>query len=149
MVPDLIGQEIRHPGAPSAAGTRKRRAVWPDRAALVAHYTGRGAFARWQPAILELYAAQGAAERPDGQVELKCPPELEAQMYYERSFLDVWRFLRAIACPTLLVYGTQPRPYPRAPAASVQAAVRGSRLAYVAGAGHFIPMEQPDELVAT
>ena len=115
----------------------------------MARYSGRGAFARWQPALLDLYAAEGTADRPDGQVELKCPPDLEAAMYYERSFLDIWRYLRAIVCPTLLVYGTVPRPYPRAPAASVQAAIRGARLAAVEDAGHFIPMEQPDALVAT
>jgi pimeloyl-ACP methyl ester carboxylesterase len=148
MVPELIGREITHPGAPTAAGTRKRRAVWPDRAALIERYTGRGAFARWQPALLALYAAEGTVDRPDGQVELKCPPALEAEMYYQRSFLDIWRSLRAIACPTLLVYGSQPRPYPRAPAATVQAAVRGSRLTTIPDAGHFIPMEQPDALVA-
>jgi pimeloyl-ACP methyl ester carboxylesterase len=149
MVPELIGQEIVHPGTPLASATRKRRAVWPDRAAVIAHYTGRGAFGRWQSAMIELFAAEGTADRPDGQVELKCPPALEAQMYYERSFLDVWRFLRAITCPTLLVYGTQPRPYPRAAAATVHEAVGGSRLTHVQGAGHFIPMEKPDELVAT
>jgi lipase len=149
MVPELIGQEIVHPEAPLAANTRKRRAVWPDRATLIESYRGRGAFARWQPALLGLYAAEGTADRPDGQVELKCLPALEAEMYYERSFLEIWQYLRAIVCPTLLVYGTQPRPYPRAPAATVQAAIRGSRLTAVEGAGHFIPMEQPDALVAT
>jgi lipase len=147
MEPEVIGREIALPGVPTAAGTRRRRASWPDRASMVASYRGRGPFAHWEAALLALYAAEGAADRPDGQVELKCPPELEAQMYYERSFLDIWPALRAIACPTLLVYGTEPRPYPRAPAETVQAAIAGAQLAFVEGAGHFLPQEQPASLV--
>ena len=42
-----------------------------------------------------------------------------------------------------------PRPYPRAPATTVQAAVRTARLTAIPDAGHFIPMEKPDALVAT
>jgi pimeloyl-ACP methyl ester carboxylesterase len=148
MVPEVIGREIAHPGVPTAAGTRKRRAVWPDRASMVASYTGRGPFAHWEPALLALYAAEGTADRADGSVELKCPPDLEAEMYHERSFLDPWPALRAIACPTLLVYGTEPRPYPRARAQTVQSAILGARLAYVQGAGHFVPQEQPAALAA-
>ena len=146
MVPEVIGREILLPGVPTAAGTRKRRAVWPDRASMLASYQGRGPFAYWEPALLARYAAEGAADRADGQVELKCPPELEAQMYCERSYLDVWSALRAIACPTLLVYGSEPRPYPRAPAQDVQAAIPGAEIAYVPGTGHFLPQERPAAL---
>jgi pimeloyl-ACP methyl ester carboxylesterase len=146
MVPEVIGREIAHPGVPSAAATRKRRAVWPDRASMVASYQGRGPFAHWEPALLARYAADGVADRADGQVELKCPPALEAQMYYERSFLDIWTALRAIACPTLLVYGSEARPYPRAPAEDVLAAIPGAEIAYVPGAGHFLPQERPAAL---
>jgi len=146
MAPEVIGREILQPGVPTAAATRRRRAVWPDRASMVASYQGRGPFAHWEPALLDLYAAEGAADRADGQVELKCPPELEARMYYERSFLEIWPALRAVACPTLLVYGTEPRPYPRAPAEQVQAAIPGARIAHVAGTGHFLPQEQPAAL---
>jgi lipase len=148
MVPEVIGREITLPGVPTAAGTRKRRAVWPDRPSMVASYQGRGPFAGWEPALLALYAAEGTVERADGQIELKCPPATEAEMYYERSFLEIWPALRAIDCPTLLVYGAEPRPYPRAPVADVQAAIRGAQLAYVPGTGHFLPQEQPAALAA-
>jgi pimeloyl-ACP methyl ester carboxylesterase len=67
-------------------------------------------------------------------------------MYYERSFLDVWPALRAIACPTLLVYGSEPRPYPRAPAQDVRAAIPGAKIASVPGTGHFLPQERPAAL---
>ena len=130
-------------------GARRRRSVWSSRAEMFERLRGKSPFDTWEEEFVRLYVDHGVADRPDGQVELKCPPDLEAAMYYERSFLDIWRYLRAIACPTLLVYGTVPRPYPRAPAASVQAAVRAARLTAVEDAGHFIPMEQPDALVAT
>ncbi len=34
MAPEVIGREIAYPGVPTAAGTRKRRAIWPDRASI-------------------------------------------------------------------------------------------------------------------
>ena len=149
MVPEVIGREITLPGVPTAAGTRKRRAVWPDRASMVASYQGRGPFAGWEPALLALYAAEGTVERADGQVALKCPPDTEAAMYYERSFLEIWprparRRLPDAAGLRLGAAALPARPGRGRPGSDPGRPACLRRRT----PGHFLPQEQPAALAA-
>jgi pimeloyl-ACP methyl ester carboxylesterase len=60
---------------------RKRRAVWPDRATVLASYGGRPPLDVLDPDALAAYVRWGFVDRPDGQVELACPPEAEARLF--------------------------------------------------------------------
>ena len=60
---------------------RKRRAVWPDRATVLASYGGRPPLDVLAPEALAAYVRWGFVDRPDGQVELACPPEAEARLF--------------------------------------------------------------------
>ena len=60
---------------------RKRRAVWPDRDAVLASYRSRPPFDALAPEALAAYVRWGFVDRPDGQVELACPPEVEATIF--------------------------------------------------------------------
>ena len=66
---------------PMAEIARKRRAVWPDRATMRASYASREPLNRLHPDALDAYLRYGVRDRPDGQVELACPPELEATIF--------------------------------------------------------------------
>jgi pimeloyl-ACP methyl ester carboxylesterase len=80
-----------HPGMPSlpgaegenhmSAAARRRRAVWADRATVRASYGGRPPLNVMEPAALDGYVRWGFRDRPDGQVELACPPEVEAWFF--------------------------------------------------------------------
>ena len=61
-------------GTRFADGARQRRAVWPSRDAAREKWSGKELFANWDPRVFELYLAEGLHDRPDGQVELACPP---------------------------------------------------------------------------
>lgn len=133
-LPGAKAQLLRH--MPLARGALSRRSTFPDRAAALAAYRGRGAFKTWPPASLADYVAGGFREAADG-VELACAPAWEAANYAAQR-ADVRGALRRVDTPVRILKGdhgstcalTRPR--------------RGVALEEVAGAGHFLPLERPE-----
>jgi pimeloyl-ACP methyl ester carboxylesterase len=131
-------------GGALAAGARRRRDRFESRDAVFQAYRGRGAFTTWSDVQLADYLAAGLRDRPDGEVELTCPPEWEATNYTSQGH-DSWGALARARRPVHIVR-----------------AARGStcnldedRLAVLADRGavtvetipdttHFLPMERPD-----
>jgi pimeloyl-ACP methyl ester carboxylesterase len=64
-----------------AAAARRRRTVWPDRATVRESYGRRPPLNVLESAALDGYVRWGFRDRPDGQVELSCPPEVEAWFF--------------------------------------------------------------------
>ena len=64
-----------------SAMARKRRAVWPDRDTVRESYGSRPPMNVLEPEALAGYVRWGFRDRPDGQVELSCPPEVEAWFF--------------------------------------------------------------------
>jgi len=60
---------------------RRRRAVWADRATVRESYGSRPPLNVLEPAALDGYVRFGFRDRSDGQVELSCPPEVEAWFF--------------------------------------------------------------------
>lgn len=56
--------------------------------------------------------------------------------------------LTGIACPTLVIVGTEDKISPRAEMAEIAHAIAGSRLTEIAGAGRLSNLEKPSEFVA-
>ena len=63
---------------PLAVGALRRKMVWPSRDAMIHSYGNRPPMNRLAPEALAAYIYWGPVDRPDGQVELACPPEVEA-----------------------------------------------------------------------
>ncbi|MCH8009573.1 MAG: alpha/beta hydrolase, partial [Chloroflexi bacterium] len=85
-----------------AEGARKRRAVRASREEMFEAYRTRPMFERWREDILHTYVDEGTADRDDGQVELKCPPEVEAQFFEAVTKVDAWPHLAEFTMPTLV-----------------------------------------------
>jgi pimeloyl-ACP methyl ester carboxylesterase len=66
---------------PMAAMARKRRAVWADRESVRESYGSRPPMNVMEPEALAGYVRWGFRDRSDGQVELACPPEVEAWFF--------------------------------------------------------------------
>jgi pimeloyl-ACP methyl ester carboxylesterase len=69
---------------PIAVGALRRKVVWPSREAMINSYGSRPPLDALAPEALAAYVAWGADDRLDGQVELACPPAVEAAIYSSR-----------------------------------------------------------------
>ncbi len=126
---------------PIAQAASRRRSVFDDREAVVAAYTGRGAFKTWPETMLADYVDGGFVDRDDGKVELACAPAWEASNYSAQGH-DPWRAIRKVMGPVRILKaerGSTCR-------VSDGFARRGRDVTVetVAGTSHFLPMERPD-----
>lgn len=126
-------------------GAQKRRSLWPSRAEARAHFAERSLFQPWQPAALDLYIEYGLRERPDGQLELKCPGTVEAAIFGASGGLDVASLARRVTAATTVLWATR-GDFPRAVYERVFGAMPAARIVAV-DAGHLVPMEAPELVV--
>ena len=129
-----------------ADGARKRRAVWPNTEELFQSYRSKPAFETWREDVLRLYVEEGTRERDDGQVELKCPPEIEAQFFDAVRYVDPWPSLEQLTCPTLLMWGGGSHLQHFGMAERIEEAIPNARTTSVPDTSHFLPQERPDEV---
>jgi len=95
--------------------------------------------------MLRIYVEEGTRLRDDGQVELKCPPEIEAQFFEAVTKMDFWALLPKVKCPALVLWGPDGNLHGRL-ADGVQEALPQARTVIVPGTSHFLPQERPDEV---
>ncbi len=121
---------------------RRRRSVWPDRETVYESYRSRPPFDVVAPEALAAYVRWGFVDRADGQVELACPPEVEATIFEvsgEPSGAPAaWRRLDALSAPATVARGDRsdlPNDW-----FALQAARAGGALVTLPG-GHFFLQE--------
>jgi pimeloyl-ACP methyl ester carboxylesterase len=129
-----------------AAGARKRRAVWNSRDEAYASYRGKETFAGWRDDVLRLYVDEGMADRQDGAVELKCPPEIEGLFFEAVSHTDPWPMLARLTVPALVLWGSESHLHARGLGDSLQEALPTARSVVVPATTHFLPQERPEEV---
>lgn len=150
--PVLIGNLPRpavpkgiEPGPLLAERTRRRRAVWPSRAEALEAWENHAFFVAWTPEARELYARWGLRERPDGQVELKCPPALEAAVFENGGTLFPLDEVHRIQAPTLFVHADRGTFTLEAYRLLAERMPRASVESH--GLGHLMVMEDPRAVV--
>ncbi|MBV1904703.1 MAG: alpha/beta hydrolase, partial [Pseudomonadales bacterium] len=85
---------------------RKRRAIWPSRAIAKEKWQNKPMFARWNPEAFQHYLQAGFTDRPDGTVELSCPPEVEAAIFDHTGGIDIFERAKSINCPLQIVHAS-------------------------------------------
>ena len=95
---------------PIAVQAKKRRASWSSREAALQYFRGRGVFKGWTEEALISHVDHSLACDAQGGMTLRCPPWLEAAVFstWPRK---LWSSIRAIQCPTLLLYGCDTFPF--------------------------------------
>jgi len=151
LVDPIIKPAELPPGVPSprgpslAEGARRRRRVFESRDEARARFAGKSFFAGWTPEALDLYLSEGLADRSDGQVELKCPPQVEATIFEGGFALGVMERVGALEVPALVLWAEQGN-FPRAHFEKLASRMPRGEVETVA-AGHLAPMEKPGLVV--
>jgi pimeloyl-ACP methyl ester carboxylesterase len=125
---------------------RRRREVWDSHQQLFAAYQGKDAFASWREDVLWDYVRHGTYELPDGRIALKCPGEVEAQVFANTMSLDVFSQIDKIDCPVLVLRGAHTDGPLFVAAERVARRVPQGSLVTVPDTGHFLAMEKPEEV---
>lgn len=125
-----------------AAQARKRTSVWPSRDTARAAWQAKPMFAAWQPRAFDIYLAEGFRDRPDGTVELKCRPDVEATIFATSGDLDIFAAAPRIDAPVLLVRAGRGSLPPQA-FTHLQQLIPDCTLR-VPDVGHLMPLEAPE-----
>jgi pimeloyl-ACP methyl ester carboxylesterase len=129
-----------------ADGARKRRAVWSSRDGMIESYRGKEMFRLWREDVLRTYVDEGTFERADGQVELKCAPDVEAAFFDAVRYVEPWQAVESMSMPVLALWGGESHLSNRGLAEQLDASLPDGRRVSVPGTTHFLPQERPDEV---
>ena len=119
-------------------GARRRRSHFSSKAAVLEAYAHRRAFAGWAKGMLADYVEAGFHDAPDGGARLACSPAWEASNFVLARDLDAWPALENPPCPVEMIKAERE--------STCQCTLPGDNVSVrvVAGASHFLPMEQPE-----
>ncbi|MEP7046773.1 MAG: alpha/beta hydrolase [Ilumatobacteraceae bacterium] len=137
------GSDARPGPSLLAVGARRRRESFASFDAALTNFSSKPPLSGFTPAALEAYVRYGFREGEDGQVHLKCRPEIEAATFEMSRSHDTWDVLPDIKIPVLIACGL---PLPDSPAQYSQAvADRLANCTYVQldDLDHFGPMTHP------
>ena len=126
--------------------TVRRKRSFESVDAMYRNFENKPPYNTWRRDILREYCEFATRLGPEGGRELKCPPEIEAT-YYQRSrdFDGLGRILEG-AAPMLVMFGELSDSPGITLADKVAARLGSDRIVRFSDAGHFIPMEQPEEV---
>jgi pimeloyl-ACP methyl ester carboxylesterase len=122
-----------------AKGRRRRFASHGD---AFEAYRQRSIFATWPPQALTDYVAAGFKSLSDGEVELSCAPEWEAANFAAHGH-DIWDAMSRITAPVRIWRAETGSTCAIAEAADFPRPIGQVELRTVAGATHFLPIENP------
>ena len=132
--------------------SQRRRWQWPSEAAVLAHFQGKRAFARWHPEVLQDYVHAGTEPDPGATPSAEAPHpvrlafrrEVETRIYNTLPHHMGSLFARhPVRAPVAFVGGTQSVECRQVGLAATKAMTHG-RMAFVEGS-HLFPMEKPEE----
>lgn len=145
--PILIDPPVRRTDYPLAAVVRKRRRTFPMRQNAMANFERKVPFSRWHRDALDGYISEGLRDTIDG-VELACHPDFEAEVYDTAGAHGAMALLDRVEASVHVVVGSESDTVDLSLAGRIVEALPQATLEVVEGAGHLIPMEQPDAVVA-
>jgi pimeloyl-ACP methyl ester carboxylesterase len=129
-----------------AARRRRRRFASYDEA--YDNFAGKFPLALMTPGSLRHYVEHGLRPTSAGDVELCCPPELEAATFVASRRNGVWALLPQVDVPTLVVTGVIERDQPSAWAPVVAGRLPEGELLMLPHQTHFGPFSHPAEVAA-
>lgn len=125
-----------------ADAARRRRRSFPDREAAYANYASKPPLSGIDPAALRAYVDHGFRDGPDGDVVLKCLPEVEAATFDAGMHADAFRGLPGVGAEVVVAVGGEAQG-PGAMGPAIAGALPHGRVERHPELTHFGPMEAP------
>ena len=133
---------------PLAAGAQRRRRHFGSFAEARANFAAKPPLDVFHPEALTAYVLGGFAPEPDGTVQLRCAPEVEAEIYRMGTAHDTFVHLPEVTCPVVVACGHDGPLTPAGIAPAVAAELPDGRLHRFDHVGHFGPLEDPAGMAA-
>ena len=138
---DLNDPVVRLPSE-MRARTLKRKRTFDSVEAMFQNFVNKPPYNTWRAGILRDYCERGTFVDANGKRALKCPPEVEAEIYATARNFDGFGYLLRCTAPLLVLFGERTDAPGLALAPRLAADRR--RVTVVPGTTHFIPMEEPE-----
>ena len=127
-------------------GALRRRDTFVSRESAQQNFAAKSVFGRWDKRVLDRYVAGGLKEGTDGW-SLRCRPENEAEVYRGGPAHGAYDRLGEINAPVLLLAGEHSATHGHDFVGELSSRLAQASSVIVPEAGHFLPMEKPDEVV--
>ncbi|TXI20243.1 MAG: alpha/beta hydrolase [Roseateles sp.] len=147
LAAQLMGRVGSGLANPLARATRRRRREWPSRDAARERLRGRGTYQGWTEPALDAFVTHALRDTPEGQVVLKCAPELEATIFSTMP-RQLWSRLRRITVPTLLLHGDDTMPFVKTGCARAARHNAPHLQVQLTAGGHCFMQQDPAEAAA-
>jgi len=134
---------------PLAEGARRRRPSFASADEAFANFAAKPPLMLLAPEALAAYVAYGFETQPDGSVVLRCRPEVEASNYEMGARHDGFAHLGDVACPVVVLRGSDRVPGPAGFAADIAEALPSGTLEDRPELFHFGPLEDPEAMAAS
>ena len=132
---------------PLVIGAQKRRRTFNDLEMVFRGYRQRSIFRYMSDDNLRMYIEGITQPSENGNYKLVYPPEWEAQLY--RTWLrdsDLWRGLRNLEVPTLIIRGKETNTFLENAARLVKRKQPKVRVEALEKSTHILPLERPKEV---
>ena len=126
-----------------AVVARRRRLEFDSRADVLYRYSSRPPFNRVRAGFVVSYVENGFADQPNGRVRLKCPPEVEAQIFANGGRVELTA-VQHVTTPTAVAVGhDEPGSNPSRLGPPLAEALDHGTLIRYDHIGHFGPLQDP------
>lgn len=129
---------------PFVTRVTKRKSIWKNKEEVISELLNKGPFKSWRNDAFEDYVNEGVESFENGFVKLRCSPIWEGRILATAP-CGIWREVSKIKCPTLVLYGTKSKTFLPSVATKIKKLIPHVVIKEMPNAGHFIPMEHPEE----
>jgi pimeloyl-ACP methyl ester carboxylesterase len=126
--------------------TLKRRSAFDSIEAMFRNFESTPPCHTWRKDILRDYCEYGTRSDGHGRRVLKCAPDVEAQFYLTAGDFDGLVQLLKCTVPLLVLFGEKSDTQGITFTDRIKAGAPHRLVAVVPDAGHFLPMEKPEEV---
>jgi pimeloyl-ACP methyl ester carboxylesterase len=132
---------------PLASKSIKRKNSWESKNEIREYLIGRPLFKSWDSGMLDLYIEYGFTPGENGGFTLACQPRKEASLFMGGSAVNPWPLLKQITTPALILEGELSENRAFIDLKKAASVMQSASYRLIEGAGHLIPMEQPEKIL--